>query len=142
VTEADEIIRTLGLEPHPEGGWYVESHRPQGPGGRPPGTAIYCLWRRGERSHWHRVLDADEVWHFYAGDPFRLRLWSEGGPIDEHVLGNDVAAGQRPQVVVPAGVWQAGAPLGEFTLGGCTVAPGFAWEQFELAPEGWQPPAV
>lgn len=136
---ADEIIRTLGLEPHPEGGWYTQTHRPPAPGGRPPGTAIYALWRRDERSHWHRVLDADEVWHFYAGDAFALRLSADGKNVTEHVLGTDIATGQRPQIVVPAGVWQAGEPLGDFTLVGCTVAPGFVWEQFELAPEGWEP---
>jgi hypothetical protein len=139
-TDPDEIIERLGLQRHPEGGWYRETHRPVATdGARPPGTAIYCLWREGERSHWHRVIDADEVWHLYAGDPFVLHLWDGGDVIEDRVLGLDLDAGQEPQIVVPAGVWQSGETTGRFSLGGCTVALGFVWESFELAAEGWEP---
>lgn len=139
--DARAIIERLGLRPHPEGGWFAEtwSEPTAQSTERPSSTAIYYLLRRGERSHWHRV-DATEVWHFYAGDPLEVAL-AEGdeGPIEAHRLGPDVSAGERPQVVVPTGWWQAARPLGEWTLVGCTVAPGFRFDGFELAPEGWSP---
>jgi predicted cupin superfamily sugar epimerase len=139
--DADEIIRLLDLAPHPEGGWYRETWRDDpADGSRGAGTAIYFLLRAGERSHWHRV-DADEVWHLYAGDPLRLLTWSDGAPPDEVLLGTDLAAGQRPQARVPAGVWQAAEPTAAWTLVGCTVAPAFQFTGFELAPPDWRPPA-
>jgi uncharacterized protein len=130
---ADQVIATLGLQPHPEGGWYRETFRDArcDAGGRALSTAIYYLLRAGERSAWHRV-DAAELWHFHAGDPLRLRLKADGEGESEVVLGADLLAGQRPQGVVPAGVWQAAEPLGAWTLVGCTVAPGFMFEGFEL----------
>lgn len=128
VSESAEMIAALGLEPHPEGGWFRETWR------EPAGTAIYYLLQAGERSAWHRV-GLTEVWHFYAGGPLELEL----RPGERHVLGGDVMGGQRPQVVVPAGVWQAAAPLGDWTLVGCTVCPAFEFSQFELAPPGWDP---
>lgn len=136
---ADEIIATLGLAPHPEGGHYVETWRgPAGPDGRAVGTAIYFLLRAGERSHWHRV-DAAEVWLFHAGDPLAVDIAeAEGAPVVRHVLGADLD-GQRPQVVVPTGAWQAAEPLGAWTLVSCVVAPGFDFAGFTLAPEGWTP---
>ena len=139
VTGPDEAIRLLGLVPHPEGGWFRETWRaPAGPGERGAGTAIYYLLRAGERSRWHRV-DAAEVWHFYAGGPLRLELAADGRPRSAHVLGPDLAQGQRPQVVVGAGVWQSARPLGGWVLAGCTVAPAFELAGFELAPDGWEP---
>lgn len=132
---ADELIERLGLEPHPEGGWFRETWRdPDVDGRRGRGTAIYFLLRAGERSHWHRV-DAAEVWHHYAGAPLELSIGSDR----RVVLGPDVAAGEVPQAVVPAGEWQAARSLGAFTLVGCTVSPAFRFEGFELAPEGWSP---
>ena len=132
---AGEVISALGLAPHPEGGWFRETWRDVPPeGGRGAGTAIYYLLQAGERSRWHRI-DAAEVWHFYAGDPLVLAVSLDGANVEEHVLGVDLGTGQRPQAVVPAGVWQAAWPLGPWTLVGCT-APAFAFEAFELAPEG------
>ena len=130
---ADQVIAALGLQPHPEGGWYRETFRDGrcDAGGRAYSTAIYYLLRAGERSAWHRV-DAAELWHFHAGDPLRLKLRSAGEGEREVVLGADLLAGQRPQGVVPAGVWQAAEPLGAWTLVGCTVAPGFMFDGFEL----------
>ncbi len=130
---ADQVIAALGLEPHPEGGWYRETFRdPRGDGeGRAHSTAIYYLLRAGERSAWHRI-DAAELWHFHAGDPLRLRLRMDGEGEREVALGVDLMAGQRPQGLVPAGVWQAAESLGAWTLVGCTVAPGFLFERFEL----------
>ena len=136
---AREIIDRFGLQPHPEGGWYHQTLRDEAPDGAVRSTAIYFLLARGERSHWHRVGNAAEVWHHYAGDPIRLRVSADGATTHEHVLGTDLAAGERPQVIVPVGHWQAAETLGEWTLAGCTVAPGFDFDHFELAPPGWEP---
>lgn len=139
MTSAEAVIATLKLEPHPEGGRFRETFRdPRQAGDRSVGTAIYYLLRRGERSHWHRV-DAAEIWHFYAGDALRLSISEDGKKCTAHTLGNDLAAGQRPQVVVPAHAWQSAESLGEWTLVGCTVAPGFEFSGFEMAPADWVP---
>jgi uncharacterized protein len=136
---ADEIIAALGLEPHPEGGWYVQTFVDgAGVDGRARSTAIYFLLKAEERSHWHRV-DAAEIWHWHAGSPIALQIAGSDGQTATHVLGSDLSAGQRPQVVVPAHAWQSARSLGEWTLVGCTVAPGFRFDGFELAPPGWQP---
>ncbi len=137
--EPEEIIRTLRMQRHPEGGWYVETFRDAAGGARGHSTAIYYLLQAGERSHWHRVSDAAEVWHFYAGGPLRLRISREGATVETAVLGIDLAKGERPQVIVPANAWQAAEPMGRFTLVGCTVAPGFDFAAFEMAPPDWQP---
>lgn len=135
----DELIRRFGLTPHPEGGHFRETFRDAAGGGaRGASTAIYFLLRAGEESRWHRV-DAAEVWHFYAGAPLELRTARGGGPVERRILGVDFAAGQRPQLVVEPHEWQAARSLGEFTLVGCTVAPAFVYERFELAPPGWEP---
>jgi predicted cupin superfamily sugar epimerase len=136
---ADDIIRLLGLQPHPEGGHFRETFRdPLQLDGRAASTAIYFLLRRGERSHWHRV-DAVEIWHFYAGAPLELKI-ADGVRHSIIVLGASLTAGDQPQAVVPAGAWQSAATLGDWTLAGCTVAPGFLFSGFELAPDGWSPP--
>jgi predicted cupin superfamily sugar epimerase len=136
---ADAAIRALELKPHPEGGWYAETWRAVSAGGeRPAGSAIYYLLRLGERSHWHRV-DAAEAWHHYAGDPLELRISRAGRTLETIALGDDLAAGERPQAVVPAGAWQAARSLGAWSLVGCTVAPAFDFAGFELAPAGWEP---
>lgn len=137
---ADEVVAALGLAPHPEGGAYRETfrHVPVG-GGRGAMTAIYYLLRAGERSHWHRV-DAAEIWHFHAGAPLALEMArAQGSRIETVVLGADLAAGQRPQAVVPENRWQAARSLGDWTLVGCTVGPAFEFAGFELAPKGWAP---
>ena len=137
---ARQVIEALGLEPHPEGGHYVETWRGEpGPDGRAVGTAILFLLAEGERSHWHRV-DATEIWHFHAGDPIRLRIvTADGDPIVDTVVGPDVVNGHLPQVTVPVGAWQSAEPLGAWTLVSCTVTPGFEFDGFELAPPGWSP---
>ncbi len=141
--DAEAVIAELGLRPHPEGGWYVETWRDEAPGGRrPAGSAIYFLLRAGEASRWHRV-DATEVWHHYAGAPLELRIAREadGRAARAEVvrLGSDIASGERPQAVVPPGAWQSARSLGAWTLVGCTVAPAFEFAGFDLAPEGWEP---
>jgi len=136
---AREIIERLGLSPHPEGGWFRETWRaPAAEGERSCGTAIYYLLDAGDFSHWHRV-DAAEVWHWYAGGPLSLTLSPDGHDAEAHVLGPEIAAGQRPQLVVPPGWWQTATSLGHFTLVGCTVSPGFEFSGFELAPADWRP---
>jgi uncharacterized protein len=161
--EADRIIASLGLQPHPEGGWYRETWRdvpggtgrdvPGGtgrdvPGGtgrdmradgsRGSGTAIYYLLRAGERSHWHRV-DAVEIWHWYAGGALTLSVSEDGKHVTEHALGPSLELGHRPQVIVPAGAWQAATPRSRWVLVGCTVSPAFDFAGFELAPPHWRP---
>jgi len=142
VLTAGDIIRKLGLQPHPEGGHYRETWRTPAPAGeRPAGTAIYYLLREGEVSHWHRV-DAAEIWHWYAGVALELSLSAGGKSVERLVLGNELNAGQRPQIIVPANCWQSARSLGEWTLTGCTVSPGFEFDGFEMAPSGWQPPGA
>ena len=135
--EADKIIRRLRLKPHPEGGHYRETFRDAAKRGRAHSTAIYFLLKRGEESRWHRI-DAAEIWHFYAGAQLELSL-KEMGRTRRHILGNDLTKKQSPQIVVPAYVWQRAKSLGDFTLVGCTVAPGFEFEKFEIAPDDFQP---
>lgn len=135
------IVATLGMKPHPEGGWYVETFRDAPQGGRGHSTAIYFLLERGQVSAWHRVKDASEIWHHHAGAAIELSMYREGGDVSRHMLGIDLAAGERPQIVVPAGWWQTARSLGDWTLVGCTVAPGFDFSVFELAAPDWRPKA-
>lgn len=138
---ADEIIALLELQPHPEGGYFRQTWIADAEEGRPAGTCIYFLLKRGAGSHWHKV-DATEIWHFYAGAPLRLRIsGSEGGPRRDLTLGPDLASGAKPQLIVPATHWQAAETLGEWTLVGCTVSPAFRFEGFTLAPPGFDIPA-
>lgn len=137
--DAKSVARSLGLERHPEGGWFRETWRgPQGPGGRPVGTSIVYLLAEGEVSAWHRI-DADEVWHYHAGDPLVLSVSPDGAAVWRATLGARVEGSEVPQAVVPAGAWQSARSTGRWTLVGCTVAPGFSYEGFELAPPGWVP---
>jgi len=124
------VLQALVLEPHPEGGHYRETWADKSC------SAIYFLLREGERSAWHRVRDRVEIWHFYAGAPLRLEIDREGpgtAKAKRIELGVDLCAGQRPQAVVPAGAWQSARTLGAWTLVGCTVAPPFTFESFDLA---------
>jgi predicted cupin superfamily sugar epimerase len=136
---AADIIARLGLQPHPEGGHYRETFRDPrlDANGRACSTAIYFLLARGERSHWHRI-DAVEVWHYYAGGALTLQIADDFGRRSV-LLGADLAAGELPQAIVPARAWQAAESTGDWTLVGCTVAPGFEFAKFELAPKGWAP---
>jgi predicted cupin superfamily sugar epimerase len=136
---AADVIRLLDLRPHPEGGHYRETFRDprQNTNGRSLSTAIYFLLAAGERSHWHRI-DAVEIWHWHAGAALALQIAGSDGVATVR-LGTDFAAGDRPQAVVPAGAWQAAESLGAWTLVGCTVAPGFEFGGFEMAPKDWTP---
>lgn len=134
-SRAAELIRVLGMRPHPEGGHYVEVYRSSGrvrsldrDVERAAVTTIFFLLTAGEHSRWHRVL-SDEVWHYYEGDPLELIRFDEElhrarlGPLSHET---------RPVLVVPAGAWQAARTTGSYTLGGCTVAPGFDFADFSL----------
>ncbi|KPB00868.1 cupin domain-containing protein [Ahrensia marina] len=136
----DEIRDLLKMQPHPEGGSYVESFRDEGNHqGRAYSTAIYFLLEAGETSHWHRVRDAAEGWHFYAGAPLALTMSANGHDAQSYRLGTNLAMGERPQIIVPANWWQTATSLGRWTLVGCTVAPGFEFSSFELAAPDWKP---
>ncbi|MBR1153882.1 cupin domain-containing protein [Bradyrhizobium sp. JYMT SZCCT0428] len=138
-TSAAEIIARLELKPHPEGGHYRETFRDSrtDANGRSRSTAIYFLLARGERSHWHRI-DAVEVWHYYAGSALTLKIADDDGQWSFR-LGPNLAAGEQPQATVPPDTWQAAESTGDWTLVGCTVAPGFDFATFEMAPKDWEP---
>jgi uncharacterized protein len=132
IEDADRLIEMLDLKPHPEGGHFRETFRDSNQG-RAHSTAIYFLLKAGEASRWHRV-DAAEVWHFYRGAPLELQIGEK-----TFILGPDIDEVQTPQIVVPPGAWQAARSLGDYTLVGCTVAPGFEFAHFEMAPDGFEP---
>lgn len=135
---ANEIIRLLGLKPHPEGGHFAEMYRSEGEG-RAACTTIYYLLQADEVSAWHRV-DADEVWAWHAGGPLMLTLSPpDGKGANATTLGPDLRAGQHPHHVVPKDYWQTAESLGAWTLVSCFVAPGFEFSGFELAPDDWRP---
>ena len=136
----EAIIERLGLERHPEGGWYRETWRTDAaPGERASATAIFFLLESGNGSHWHRV-DAAELWLWHAGDPLTLSMaYDEQGPVRHTILGPDVLAGHLPQALVPPGRWQAAAADHGWALVSCVVSPGFEFSGFELAPKGWTP---
>jgi len=139
---ADEVVRLLDLAPHPEGGFFRETFRDSAclPGtARALSTAIYFLLPEGVISRWHTV-DAVETWHWHAGAPLLLSTAppAGGATLRQH-LGANLTAGERPQGVVPAHHWQQAQSLGAWTLVGCTVAPGFEFSGFRMAPEGWSP---
>ena len=139
MTTAKQLISALGLQPHPEGGWYVETWRADAEdGARAAGTAIYYLLEAGDVSHWHRV-DAAEIWHWYAGGPLSLTISKNGHDAQSIHLGPEVLVGQRPQFIVPKDAWQTATSLGQWTLCGCTVSPGFEFSGFEMAAPDWRP---
>ena len=142
--KAEALIKQFGLVAHPEGGYYRESYRSDGiipqsglpepfTGSRHFSTAIYFLLEQGQYSRLHRIR-SDEIWHFYLGGPLRLAMIHPDGKTDEIILGQDIAAGQTLQYVVPAGVWFGATPCAEtdFSFVGCTVAPGFDFADFEM----------
>ena len=138
---AAEIIQQFNMQPHPEGGYFVETFRDDLtlPGKeRAISTAIYYLLEKGDRSHWHRV-DAVEIWHYYAGASLTLSLAADGAPGEEWILGADFQREERPQIIIPRGYWQSAHSNGDWTPVGCTVAPGFEFTGFEMAPKDWTP---
>jgi len=137
--DAHEIVKKLGMERHPEGGWYVETYRAPAEGdARGAVTAIYFLLEKGQRSHWHAV-DAAEIWLWHAGYPLRLRVSQDGRGVEELVLGPALLEGERLQAVVPVDAWQTAESMGEWTLVSCVVAPAFEFRGFRMAEPGWEP---
>ena len=140
---AEELIEALELAPHPEGGWYRETWRAPAPDGeRSAASAVLYVIQPGERSHWNRV-DAHEMWLWHAGDAVDISLAeSDSGPTRKVRLGGRVTDGEQPQLIIPAGQWQAAEPTsGEagYALISCIVAPAFEFSGFELAEPGWAP---
>ncbi|MEX2166816.1 MAG: cupin domain-containing protein [Methyloceanibacter sp.] len=134
----DDVIALFKLAPHPEGGHFRQTFRDErGHGVRAHSTAILFLLKAGEVSHWHRV-DAAELWHWHGGAPLLLQV-KDGGARLDHRLGSDWVNGEHPHAAVPAHAWQSARSLGAWSLVGCTVAPGFEFAGFELAPDGWEP---
>lgn len=137
---AEDVVRLLKLQPHPEGGYYRETFRDptQVRNGRAASTAIYFLLVGGQETRWHRI-DSVEVWHWYAGAAFDLEI-NNGVEIRDAIrLGGDLARGERPQAIVPAHFWQRSRSLGGWSLAGCTVAPGFDFSTFEIAASSFAP---
>jgi uncharacterized protein len=139
LASAAEIIARLELKPHPEGGHYRETFRDArvDANGRSLSTAIHFLLARRERAHWHRI-DALEIWHYYARQALSLQIADDRGQRSAR-LGPGLAAGEVPQAIVPVKAWQAAESTGDWTLVGCTVAPGFDFATFEIAPKGLEP---
>ena len=139
----EEIIEKLQLQPHPEGGYFRETYRSQGEieslpdsynGKRNYSTCIYFLLTSEKFSAFHRIKQ-DEIWHFYDGSPIKLYTISPEGELSEHIIGNNLTKAEIPQLIVPGGYWFAAEVMNEnsYSLVGCTVAPGFSFEDFELA---------
>lgn len=139
MTTAAELIETLGLTPHPEGGWHSDTWQPDWAGGRPGISAIYYLLDEGQSCHWHRI-DCDETWYWHAGHPLRCSVAAgdHDRPVDSW-LGIDVGRGQRPSHFIPRHAWQAAFAERGWVLVSCVVSPAFTFDGWELAPEGWAP---
>ncbi|NVK34318.1 MAG: cupin domain-containing protein [Rhodobacteraceae bacterium] len=137
---AEDVVSLLKMQPHPEGGYFAETFRDDltDENGRAASTQIYFLLPEGIVSRWHKV-DAVETWHWYAGAPLTLSISEDGDAVCHIALGNDLAASERPQAIVPRHAWQQAQSRGAWTLVGCTVAPGFQFEGFEMAPDSWEP---
>ena len=137
---ADQIIKFLQLQPHPEGGWYKQTWKSEDTlSGRASGTSIYFLLKAGEISHWHKI-DSVEIWHYYDGSPLTLRIANEdNNEIATKILGPNLAKLQSPQILVNKNLWQSAETTGDYTLVGCTVSPGFEFSKFTLAPKNFNP---
>jgi predicted cupin superfamily sugar epimerase len=140
VSDARSLISALGLEPHPEGGWYRETWRAEAADcERGAATAILFLLEQGQKSHWHKV-DATELWLFHAGSPLTLRTAAgDDGPVSEARLGGEILAGEQPQLRVRPGEWQSAEAADGWALVSCIVSPAFDFAGFTLAPPGWSP---
>jgi len=145
MTKAEELIHFFNLQPHQEGGWYRKTYKASEKikkdalperfsGDRFFSTAIYYLLEKGNFSAFHKIK-SDECWHFYDGDPLEIFMLEPGGKLKKVLLGKSFEAGQVFQFVVPAGCWFASCPAAgsEYCFAGCTVSPGFEFEDFELA---------
>ena len=132
MSDSDEIIEKLKMIPHPEGGYFKESYRNENV------SLIYYLLKKNEKSHWHR-LTKNEILHFYNGDPLKLLISKDGKNIKKIILNNEINKGQIFHYTIKAGTWFSMESQGEYSLIGCTVAPSFDYDDFELAPKNWRP---
>lgn len=136
---AQSLIENLGLKPHPEGGWYVETFNNSDGNNRGSMSVIYYLLEKGQSAHWHRVRDADEIWLWHAGAPLTLYTKPDDGLVTKSVLGLDAASGQRPQVMIEKGQWQSASAIDGWSLVSCVVAPAFVFDKMDFAPRGFEP---
>ena len=136
---ADQIIKSLKLKPHPEGGWYKQTWKSEDTlSGRASRTSIYFLLKAGEVSHWHKI-DSVEIWHYYDGSPLILRTAiDENCPVKTQILSPDLNKSHAPQILVNKNLWQSAETTGDYTLVGCTVSPGFEFSKFILAPKNFK----
>ena len=132
MSDSDEIIEKLKMIPHPEGGYFKESYRNENV------SLIYYLLKKKEKSHWHR-LTKNEILHFYNGDPLKLLISKDGKNIEEIILNNKINNDQIFHYIVKARTWFSMESQGEYSLIGCTVAPSFDYDDFELTPKNWRP---
>ena len=132
MNNSDEIIQKLEMIPHPEGGYFKESYIDKNV------SLIYYLLKKNEKSHWHR-LTKNEILHFYNGDPLKLLISKDGKNIEEIILNNKINNDQIFHYIVKARTWFSMESQGEYSLIGCTVAPSFDYDDFELAPKNWRP---
>ena len=130
MNNSDKIIKKLQMIPHPEGGHFKESYRDNNI------SLIYYLLKKNEKSHWHR-LKKNEVLHFYDGDPLIVYSSKNGVTIEKTILDNN--KNELSHFVIKSGTWFSMKPKGEYSLIGCTVAPPFEYDDFELAPKEWEP---
>jgi len=134
MTESEKLINILDMKPHPEGGYFSESFRDQ----ENNVSLIYYLLKKGQRSHWHR-LTKNEILHFYKGDPLLVHVSQDGKRSYTNILGDNIDNKENMHVIINAGSWFSMVSSGEYSLIGCTVAPGFNYSDFELAPKNWEP---
>ena len=134
MTESEKLINILDMKPHPEGGYFSESFRDQ----ENNVSLIYYLLKKDQRSHWHR-LTKNEILHFYKGDPLLVHVSQDGKRSYTNILGDNIDNKENMHVIINAGSWFSMVSSGEYSLIGCTVAPGFNYSDFELAPKNWEP---
>mgnify|MGYP001288510522 CR=1 FL=1 len=134
MNDPEKLIQKLKMLPHPEGGYFAESYRDK----NNDVSLIYYLLKKNQRSHWHR-LTKNEILHFYLGDPMSVFISPDGKESNSLVLGNNISNDQNMHIIIKAGSWFSMKSTGKYTLIGCTVAPGFNYSDFELAPENWEP---
>lgn len=137
---AEDIIDHLDLRAHPEGGWYKETLVSYDQDGhRSDISAIYFLLKQGETAHWHKITDANEIWSWHAGSVLSIYRRQDDEPVEILKLGCDLRKGERPQVIIPKGTWQAASANEGWVLASNIVAPGFDFNFLELAPTGFEP---
>ena len=134
MNDPDKLIEKLKMSPHPEGGYFAESFRDKDN----KISLIYYLLKKNQRSHWHR-LTKNEILHFYEGHPLNVHISEDSKTSNTKILGNNIDKNETAHLVVKAGSWFSMISLGNYSLIGCTVAPGFNYADFELAPENWEP---